>query len=69
LNTRDFKKIKAFLVKAIKVNNISKLDTIEIGFAATILKEGDIEINIPIPTLYEVAINDKVYSHKWCMAI
>ena len=64
MNTRDFKKIKAFLARAIKVDNISELDTIEIGFAATILKEGDVEISVPIPTSYEAAINDKVYSHK-----
>ena len=69
LNTRDFKKIKVFLVRAIKVDNISKLDTIKIGFTAIILKEGDIEINVLIPTLYEVAINDKIYSHKWRIAI
>ena len=62
MNTRDFKKIKVFLVRAIKVDNISELDAIEIGFTATILKEGDIEISVLIPTLYEVAINDKVYS-------
>jgi hypothetical protein len=64
LNTRDFKKIKAFLARAIKVDNISELDTIKIGFTTTILKEGNIEINVPIPTLYKVAINDKVYSQK-----
>ena len=64
LNTRDFKKIKAFLARAIKVDNISELDAIKIGFAATILKEGDVEISVPIPTSYEVAINDKVYSQK-----
>jgi hypothetical protein len=69
LNTRDFKKIRAFIVKATKVDNISELDAIVIGFATTIVKEGDVEISVPIPTSYEVAINDKVYSQKWRTAI
>jgi hypothetical protein len=69
LNTRDFKKIRAFIARATKVDNISELDAIEMGFAATILKEGDVEISVPIPTSYEAAINDKVYGQKWRTAI
>jgi hypothetical protein len=69
LNTKNFKKIKAFLARAAKVDNISELDAIEMGFAATILKEGDVETSVPIPTSYEAAINDKVYGEKWRTAI
>ena len=32
------------------------------GFTVAILKKGDIEVNVPIPRLYEVVINDAVYS-------
>ena len=69
LTTRDFKKIRAFIARAAKIDNISELDAIEMGFAATILKEGDVEISVPIPTSYEAAINDKVYGQKWRTAI
>ena len=63
------KKIKVFLVKAEKIKAVSKLDTLEIGFAAIILKDRDIEINIPIPKLYRVVINNPIYRAKWCTAI
>jgi hypothetical protein len=36
LNSRDFKKIRVFIVRATKVDNISELDAIEIGFTTTI---------------------------------
>ena len=32
------------------------------GFTIAILKKGDVKVNVPIPRLYEVAINDAVYS-------
>jgi hypothetical protein len=32
------------------------------GFATAILEKGDIEVNVPIPRSYEVAINNAVYS-------
>jgi hypothetical protein len=68
-NTRVLKKIKAFLVKAEKIKAISKLDTLEMGFTAIILKDGDIEINVPIPKSYRAAINNPVYRAKWRTAI
>ena len=39
------------------------------GFAAIILKDRDVEINVPIPKLYRVAINNLVYRAKWCTTI
>jgi hypothetical protein len=63
------KKIKAFLVKAEKIKAISKLDTLEMEFTAIILKDRDVEINIPIPKLYRAAINNPVYRAKWRTAI
>jgi hypothetical protein len=44
-------KITAFLVKASKVKIVSNIDILEIGFTIAILKKGDVEVNIPIPTL------------------
>jgi hypothetical protein len=58
------KKIKVFLVKVRKIKAISKLDTLEIGFAAIILRDGDIEINVPILKLYRVVINNPIYRAK-----
>jgi hypothetical protein len=63
------KKIKAFLAKAGKIKAISQLDALEMGFAAMILKDGDIEVNVPIPKSYRAAINDPVYGAKWRTAI
>ena len=31
------------------------------GFTIAILKKGDIKVNIPIPRLYEVVINNAIY--------
>ena len=56
------RKITAFLAKASKVKTVSNIDILEIGFAIAILKKGDIEVNIPIPRLYEVVINNAIYS-------
>ena len=39
------------------------------GFAAIILKDRDVEINVPIPKLYRAVINNPVYRAKWCTAI
>jgi hypothetical protein len=39
------------------------------GFATIILKDRDVEINIPIPKLYRVVINDSIYRAKWRTAI
>ena len=64
-DTRATKKIKAFLARAVnKCSRISEIDALEIGFAATILKDRDIEVTIPIPRLYKAAINDPVYGPK-----
>jgi hypothetical protein len=68
-DTRALKKIKAFLAKAEKIQAISELDALEMGFAAMILKDGDIEINVPIPKSYKAAVNDPVYGAKWRAAI
>jgi hypothetical protein len=62
-------KIKAFLVKASKVKTVSDIDALEMGFAAAILEKGDVEVNVPIPRSYKVAINDVVYSEQWRTAI
>ena len=62
-DTRATKKIKAFLAR-VKRSRISEIDTLEIGFTATILKDRDVEVTIPIPRLYKVAINDPVYGPK-----
>ena len=58
------KKIKVFLVKAEKIKAISELDALEMGFATIILKDRDVEINIPIPKLYKVVINNPIYRAK-----
>ena len=39
------------------------------GFATIILKDRDIEINVPIPKLYRVVINNPVYRAKQCTTI
>ena len=39
------------------------------GFATIILKDGDIEINVPIPKSYRVVINNPVYRAKQRIAI
>ena len=71
LNTRQSKKLKAFLAKVVKMKptQISKMDAIEMGYTAAILKEGDIEINVPIPKSYRAVINDPIYGPKWRTAI
>jgi hypothetical protein len=68
-NTRVLKKIKVFLVKVEKIKAISELDALEMGFAAIILKDRDVEINVPIPKLYRVVINNPVYRAKWRTAV
>jgi hypothetical protein len=37
------------------------MDVLEMGFAAAILEKGDVEVNVPIPRLYEVVINNAIY--------
>jgi hypothetical protein len=32
------------------------------GFAIAILEKRDVEVNVPIPRLYKVAINNAIYS-------
>jgi hypothetical protein len=63
-DTRVLKKIKVFIVKAGKIKAISKIDALKIGFATIILKDRDIEINVPIPKLYRVVINNPIYRAK-----
>ena len=55
------RKIKAFLLKAIKVKTISEIDALEMGLAVAILKDRDVKVNVPILKLYEAAVNDTVY--------
>jgi Reverse transcriptase (RNA-dependent DNA polymerase)/gag-polypeptide of LTR copia-type len=69
LDTRIFKKIKAFLARAAKVKQVSEMDALEMGYAAAILKDGDVEVSVPIPKSYRAAINDSVYGPKWRAAI
>ena len=69
LNTRAFKKIRAFLAKAIKAETVTEMDVIEYGFTATILKEGNVEVTVPLPASYQAAIMDPVYGPKWREAI
>jgi hypothetical protein len=63
------RKISAFLAKASKVKTVSEMDALEMGFAAAILKNGDVEVNVPIPKSYEAAVNDAVYGEQWRTAI
>ena len=69
VNTRAFKRIRAFLAKAMKAETVTEMDAIEYGFAATILKEGDVEVTVPLPASYQAAVRDPVYGPKWREAI
>ena len=69
LDTRRLKRVKAFIAKLAKVRRISEMDALEMGYAAAILKDGDVEVNVPIPKSYRTAINDSIYGPKWRTAI
>lgn len=69
LDSRITKKIKAFLARVAKVKRVSEMDALEMGYAAAILKDGDIEVSVPIPKSYRAAINDPIYGQKWRVAI
>ena len=58
------KKIKVFLVKVVKIKQVSEIDILEIGYTIVILKDRDIEMNIPIPKSYRSVINNLVYRLK-----
>jgi hypothetical protein len=45
------------------------MDALEIGYAAAILRDGDIEVKVPIPKSYNGAGNDPIYGPKWRAAI
>ena len=45
------------------------MDALEMGYAAAILKDGDVEVSVPIPKSYRAAINDPIYGPKWRAAI
>jgi hypothetical protein len=69
LDSRTVKKIKAFLARVAKVKRVSEMDALEMGYAAAILKDGDVEVSVPIPKSYRAAINDPIYGPKWRAAI
>jgi hypothetical protein len=69
LDSRTLKKIKAFLARVAKVKRVSEMDALEMGYAAAILKDGDVEVSVPIPKSYRAAINDPIYGPKWRAAI
>jgi hypothetical protein len=45
------------------------MDALELGYAAAILKDGDVEVNVPIPSSYRSAVNDPIYGPRWRTAI
>jgi hypothetical protein len=51
-NLRATKKLKAFLAKLTKVQTVTKIDALKIGFAIVVLKEGDIEVIVPLLKTY-----------------
>jgi len=69
LDTRILKKLRAFLARVAKVKRVSEMDALEMGYAAAILKDGDVEVSVPIPKSYRAAINDPVYGPKWRVVI
>ena len=58
------KKIKVFLVRVVKIKQVSEIDILEIGYTTIILKDRDIEVNIPISKSYRSVINNLVYRLK-----
>ena len=64
LNTRILKKIKVFLVRVAKIKQVSEIDILEIRYTIVILKDRDIEVNIPISKSYKSVINNLVYRLK-----
>jgi hypothetical protein len=40
---------------------VSEIDALEMGYAAVILKDSDVKIEVPIPKSYRIAVNDAVY--------
>jgi hypothetical protein len=61
LDTRKLKRIRAFIARLTKVKRVSEMDALEMGYAAAILKDGDVKIEVPIPKSYRTAVNDAVY--------
>ena len=68
-DSRELKKVRAFMAKLAKVKRVSEMDALEMGYAAAILKDGDIEVNVPIPKSYRAAVNDSVCGPKLRAAI
>ena len=58
------KKIKVFLVRVAKIKQVSEINILEIGYTIVILKDRNIEVNIPIPKSYRSVINNLVYRLK-----
>ena len=58
------KKIKAFLERIAKVQNLIQIDILKLGFTIIILRDSDINIIVLIPKLYYIVINDLVYRSK-----
>ena len=52
------------MARVAKIKWVSEIDILEIGYIIAILKDRDIEVNIPIPKSYRSVINDPVYGLK-----
>jgi hypothetical protein len=40
---------------------VSEIDALEIGYTAAILKDSNVKIEVLIPKLYRIVVNDTVY--------
>ena len=69
LDTRKLKRIRAFIARLTKVKKVSKMDALELGYATAILKDSDVEVNVPILSSYRSAVNDPIYRLRWRTAI
>jgi hypothetical protein len=69
LDTRKLKRIRAFIARLTKVKRVSEMDALEMGYAAAILKDIDVKVDVPIPKSYCTAVNDAVYGPQWRDAI
>jgi hypothetical protein len=57
----EAQKDQGIIAKLSKVKRVSEMDALELGYAAAILKDGDVEVDVPIPKSYRTAVNDAVY--------
>ena len=63
-NTRVLKKIKAFLRRIAKIQNLTQIDILKLGFTTIILRDSNINITVPISKSYYTVINNLVYRSK-----